>query len=608
MRLTALLTCAVLAGLTLLSACGSGGSPRSGSGSFTVTALWQQGGGAEGTSELPCGFGIPEAVDTVRIEFRSVATDFRCCVDVEPNDIEDRETNPDRRVVLQGLPGGEARFQVRAFGTAGAPASEAGPCVTDGNIGRPCSAGGLQAGPIFESDVRAVDILPGQVVDGGLVCIELVEPTATPTDTETPAPTFTDTPTPTPIRMFTDTPTHTPRATFTDTPTNTPTPTPTPTLTSTPTSTRTATLTHTPTFTHTSTHTATRTATATPTPTPIEVPEFAFVVNLGEARFDELPDDVAIIRIADLALLPDRVEVGLSPTDVALTPDGHLAYVTNSFSDSVSVIRTVDLSVTTVGDEAREISEPLGIAVGTTGEFAYVAVPGALVVIDVAANVVDDRIPLSVGERFGGPFRVALTPDGERIYVTDEVLDRVFVVSAVTRSVIASIDVGAESRPHGIDVGETPHGVRAYVANNRSGTVVVISDADVEDNGQIDEPIPPIVLPAPANPEGVGLHPNGQLVYVANFGTEQEPESQVFVIDTATNRISEATPFVQVGFGPNSIAFTRDARFAYVTTSADDSVSVIDTTANTVVRTIPRVGINPQGIAIGVLPAAPSIP
>jgi YVTN family beta-propeller protein len=40
------------------------------------------------------------------------------------------------------------------------------------------------------------------------------------------------------------------------------------------------------------------------------------------------------------------------------------------------------------------------------------------------------------------------------------------------------------------------------------------------------------------------------------------------------------------------------APFAYITNTADDSVSVIDTATNSVVATIPFIGFQPRGVAV----------
>jgi YVTN family beta-propeller protein len=57
------------------------------------------------------------------------------------------------------------------------------------------------------------------------------------------------------------------------------------------------------------------------------------------------------------------------------------------------------------------------------------------------------------------------------------------------------------------------------------------------------------------------------------------------------------TATVLVGTNPFAVAITPDGTRAYVTNSADNSVSVIDTASNTVTATV-AVGTNPTGVAI----------
>jgi uncharacterized protein (TIGR03118 family) len=80
-----------------------------------------------------------------------------------------------------------------------------------------------------------------------------------------------------------------------------------------------------------------------------------------------------------------------------------------------------------------------------------------------------------------------------------------------------------------------------------------------------------------------------QFAYVANAGS-----SSVSVIDTSTNTVIGT---VGVGGRPVGVAFTPTGSRVYVTNSDSDSVSVIDTATNTVITTI-AVASFPQGIAI----------
>ncbi|MCB1110283.1 MAG: beta-propeller fold lactonase family protein [Chlamydiia bacterium] len=70
--------------------------------------------------------------------------------------------------------------------------------------------------------------------------------------------------------------------------------------------------------------------------------------------------------------------------------------------------------------------------------------------------------------------------------------------------------------------------------------------------------------------------------------------STVSVIETTSNTLITTIP---VGSSPRSISFTPDGRFAYVANNGDDTVSVIDASINTVIATVP-VGADPIGIGV----------
>ncbi len=89
-----------------------------------------------------------------------------------------------------------------------------------------------------------------------------------------------------------------------------------------------------------------------------------------------------------------------------------------------------------------------------------------------------------------------------------------------------------------------------------------------------------------------------QQAYVANFYSDS-----VSVIDTSTNTVvaTVAVPSINSentqGSRPVAVAITPDGTRAYVTANYDDTVSVIDTGTNTVVATV-VVGNSPYGVAI----------
>jgi YVTN family beta-propeller protein len=80
-----------------------------------------------------------------------------------------------------------------------------------------------------------------------------------------------------------------------------------------------------------------------------------------------------------------------------------------------------------------------------------------------------------------------------------------------------------------------------------------------------------------------------QNAYITNSG-----DNTVSVIDTTSNTV---TATIGVGINPFGVAVTRDGRKVYVTNGSDNTVSVLSTATNTVTATI-GAGLTPQGVAV----------
>ena len=96
-------------------------------------------------------------------------------------------------------------------------------------------------------------------------------------------------------------------------------------------------------------------------------------------------------------------------------------------------------------------------------------------------------------------------------------------------------------------------------------------------------------MPVGTNPFGVAITPDGTKVYVAN-----EYDGTVSVINTTTNTVTSTVP---VGFIPMGVAVTPDGTKVYVTNWNDSTVSVISTTNNTAYASV-TVGSGPVDVAI----------
>jgi len=270
-------------------------------------------------------------------------------------------------------------------------------------------------------------------------------------------------------------------------------------------------------------------------------------------------------------------EAGDFAVNIAITPDGRFAYVTNLYG----TVAVIDTCTNTVVDTVNVGILPIGIAITPDGRYAYVANSGSFTVsvIDTSTNIVVKTIP--VGR---DPLGVAISPDGNLVYVTIAQEDKVSVIDTATNSVVNNIPVG--DFPHGIAI--TPDGNFAYVTNNEQPPLpTTVSVINTSTNTVVETIIVGFVA------TGVAITPDGKFVYVANAG-----DDNVSVIDTSTNTVVDTIP---VGSYDYSIAITPDGSYAYVPNAGGDNVSVIDTATNSVIDIIP-VGNGPFGIAIGNIP------
>jgi YVTN family beta-propeller protein len=89
---------------------------------------------------------------------------------------------------------------------------------------------------------------------------------------------------------------------------------------------------------------------------------------------DQSKNTVAVVDIDPIsraATFVKQIAVGYDPTQIAFSPDGSLAYVTNHGSDSVSVIATSSGKVITTAYLDPVARAPYAIAVSPTGNTIY---------------------------------------------------------------------------------------------------------------------------------------------------------------------------------------------------------------------------------------------
>jgi YVTN family beta-propeller protein len=147
------------------------------------------------------------------------------------------------------------------------------------------------------------------------------------------------------------------------------------------------------------------------------------------------------------------VPVGPGPIDVAFSPDGRTAYVTDNgviSPGSVSVIDTATLAVvatlnpTMPSTPATAGANPTSVAVTPDGKEVWVSAvddlqasspsPDLVSVFDATTGAQLATIPVGTG-----PFFLALSPDGRDAYVADKLSCDVRQIDTTTFTVVATV-------------------------------------------------------------------------------------------------------------------------------------------------------------------------
>ncbi|MBV8218823.1 MAG: beta-propeller fold lactonase family protein, partial [Solirubrobacterales bacterium] len=267
-----------------------------------------------------------------------------------------------------------------------------------------------------------------------------------------------------------------------------------------------------------------------------------------------------------------------NPYGAAATPDGSEVWVTESGTNTVSVIST---SSNTITKTILVGIYPHGIAITPDGKTAYVANTGpntgpggsqTVSVVDVASEAETGTV--NVGE---APQIVTVAPDGSVVFVT--CADGVYVIKRASGNVSKLSE--PLHQPHGVAV--TPDSKHAWVTDSERNQVVVIATTGLSTVGRI---------PVGSTPWNTAFTADGSSAYVTNSN-----DNTVSVINTATQRVTQTIPlgsftytdtettFTQPNQIPTAIALAPDNRYMWVACNVSGSLAVIDTQTNTVPHT-----------------------
>ena len=251
--------------------------------------------------------------------------------------------------------------------------------------------------------------------------------------------------------------------------------------------------------------------------------------------------------------------VGTYPVRIAVNPVNNKIYVTNEFSNSVSVISGGLNSVTNTIPVGNF---PYTVAVNPFNSRVYVTNRGSdsVSVIGGSTNTILDNITVQ-----RSPVGIAVDPSADWIYVTNFNSNTVSVIDGITNKIITNVGTGKV--PYGVAL--NPINKKVYVTNMLSNTVSVIDEIT---NKIIDN------LTVGENPVGIAVNPTTNKIYVTNYSS-----NSVSVLDGSTNKVIDTSP---VGRNPVGIAVNPTTNKIYATNLLSLTISVINASTNKVSSTI----------------------
>ncbi|MBS2963614.1 bifunctional YncE family protein/alkaline phosphatase family protein [Actinocrinis puniceicyclus] len=292
-----------------------------------------------------------------------------------------------------------------------------------------------------------------------------------------------------------------------------------------------------------------------------------------------------------------QAALGSLPTSTALSPDGRLLAVLDAGDATNEQMQVVDTRTGAVVD-AFAYTSPEGVYAGVAfskdGSRLYASGGGSekIHVFDVAAGKVtkDSDIALPTKNPAGVavnlyPAGLAVTPDGSRLVVADQLADAVSIVTVATGAVAT---VGVGHNPYAVAL--SPDGRTAYVSDQGSNTVDVLD----------------VSGPAPVKARSVtvGTHPNREVVdphtgtlYVANGDSDT---ISVIRRGTGVARTSfDLAPYrnAPVGSNPDGLALSADGRTLYVANSGNNDIDVVHVSSGRVEGMIPT-GWYPTSVTV----------
>lgn len=274
-------------------------------------------------------------------------------------------------------------------------------------------------------------------------------------------------------------------------------------------------------------------------------------------------------------------------------------FITNQAADVVAVLKTDQMLVTRlipVGGRSNQLDAPHYVYVSKDKRYFYVSLiqEGYVEKYDISSFTQLGRMQAG-----SSPAHIVLTPDGVNGFVTNfESTGSVTTTTKFNASTMTVTGIFSEVRmkgPHGMAL--TNNGNTLYVASE-IGEYIFKIDANnfyASDTTYEKSPIDPTVPPSGNGtgnfrPYQIELSPDENYLYISCRGSGQ--------IRIYNSSDLQQVNSINLGSGsfPLLMKFTDDGQYIFVCNRNNNTVSVIRTSTQSLVSTISDVGIQPHGV------------